>query len=258
MALRPLREVAPQYAEKLEHAARDRVATLKRDWPIMAVNAANNALAAAAAGAAADQISKRLMAKGTIPAVAAGLVGAAAARTIVDGGFKVGVNLWQKKEWHDHLLPTMADGARRGAINGGLVMLYKPITKGMEKRFGELTPIKLAAATGAVRGTVGGAANTIANPKTWEKGVARGVAKVAVTTVRSGVQGAASAAVTAKMAPWIHGKLDRYIDFTALGQNGLFGGKGGGAGAGDGWLFKLFEPKGGGGTGTGGGLLTPH
>jgi hypothetical protein len=254
MALRPLREVAPQYVDKIEHAARDRVAALKRDWPIMAVSTANNALAAAAAGAAADQISKRLMAKGTVPAVLAGLAGAAAARTLVDGGFKVGVNLWQKKAWDDHLLPTMVEGARRGAINGGLVMLYKPITKAMQNRYGELGPIKLAAATGAVRGTVGGAANSIANPKTWEKGFGRGVAKVAVTTVRSGVQGAASAAVSAKVSPWVHGKLDRYIDFTALGQGGFFA-KGGGGGSGDGWLFKLFEHHGGGGVG--GGVAPP-
>lgn len=241
MTLRPLREVAPEYAGRLEQAARDRVTTLRRDWPVMAVNAANNALAAAAAGAAADQISKRLMARGTVPAVAAGLVGAAAARSLVDGGFKVGVNLWQHKAWDDKLVPTVLDGARRGAINGGLVMLYKPLTKRMEQRFGTLGPVKLAAATGAVRGSVGGAAYTITDRKTWEKGVAHGVAKVAVTTVRSGVQGAASAAVSAKFQPWVRGKLDRYIDFTSLGQHGLFAGSG--SGTGDGWLFKLLEPK---------------
>jgi uncharacterized membrane protein YeaQ/YmgE (transglycosylase-associated protein family) len=240
MTLVPLRHMAPQTAARVEAVARERVAQLKRELPQRAVVAVRNATAAAAAGTAADQISKRLMARGTVPAVVAGLAGAAAARAIVEGGFQVGTNIWQKRDWHDHLMPAMAEGARRGAINGGLTMLAKPLTKAMKDRYGDLGAVKLAAATGAVRGTIGGASNSISDPKTWKDGVAKGAGRVALSTVRSGVQGAASAAVMAKAQPWVHGKLDKYIDFTALGQN-WFLGKGGGGNAGDGFFWRLFE-----------------
>jgi hypothetical protein len=248
MTLVALRVAAPKALARVETAAKARLTALKKEWPTHVVGVVHNAVAAAAASTAADQISKRLMARGTVPAVVVGLAGAAAARTIVDGGFKVGLNLMQKKAWDDKLVPTMVEGARRGAINGGLTMLFKPVTKGMKAHYGDLGVIKLAAATGAVRGTIGGATNTIANPRTWEDGMARGVGRVAINSFRSGVQGAASSAVSAKVAPWAHAKFDKFIDFTSLGQGWFLSGQSGD----DGLFWKLFDRQSG-----GGGLLSP-
>ncbi len=232
MALAPLTRTHPQLV-KLEGLVRTQVVTFRKELPMRIEGTVRSSVSAAAASVAATQISKRLIAHGTVPAVLAGLAGAAAARSIAESGFQVGENLFFHRAWNDKLGKTAVDGLRRGSINGGLTMLATPLKKAMAARFAYLSPIKLAMATGAISGTIGGAAYSASNPDTWHDGAVKGFTRVAISTASGAAGGAVSSGVSFKVSGWAHGKFDKYIDFTAVGQNWIrVGGASGVGGAG--------------------------
>ncbi|MBC7544537.1 MAG: hypothetical protein H7338_17585 [Candidatus Sericytochromatia bacterium] len=240
VALLPLERIRPRLA-KYEGAVRARATILREELPARVEGAIRNSVSAAAASMAADQISKRLLSRGTVPAVIAGLAGAALSRSVVESGFQLAHNYYLHRPWNEDVAQSAVDGLRRGAVNGGLTMLAKPIIKGMTNKFGQLDPVKLAMATGAVRGTLGGAVGAATNPEVWEDGAAKGAKRVAISTVRGAVGGAVSSAVSLKTSKWAHGKFDKYIDFTSVGQTWFGPGSAGGGGSnpGGGFFWRL-------------------
>lgn len=130
------------------------------------------------AGIVAETLIKGMARRGPVPAVLAGIAGAAGFTAAVEGGVQVARNAISGQALSTGVAARMADGVRSGAISGGVTALSPYIERGITRRFSTLHPIAHVALANATGAAIGGALRTATTAETWQYGAARGLRRV--------------------------------------------------------------------------------
>lgn len=143
-------------------------------------------------GIVAETVKKRLIQKGSLPAIAAGIAAAAVFKGAAEGAVQVATNAKAARPLDEGVAGQVLNGLRGGTIDAGLTFAGPAVQGKLAPHLSKLGPVLLVATSNAVTAVGGAVVRTSTDYTAWENG-----AKVGVKRIGWGMLGAAGTAFLA-------------------------------------------------------------
>lgn len=129
-------------------------------------------------GAVAETVRKSLLKKGSVPAIAGGVLAAAAFKGVAEATVQVVTNASAKRPLNEGVIGQGLNGLRGGAIDAGLAFTGPAVQGKLAPRLAKLGPVLLVATSNAVTAVGGAVVRTATDYTAWENGAKEGLKRI--------------------------------------------------------------------------------